>query len=426
MQYAKVFLNRKVLLAMGMLVFSTALVVGMTGAFFSDTETSTANIFESETLDLEVGINSDSTIGKLPLASLDGNEALFNFQGLLPGNTDGGFFKLEANQDAWACMSMEITGTPENDRLNPEKAAGDNSTGANKGELQNFMQFATWLDVNENGEYDSGTDSELAVADLTDYDGSWMTLMDSVNAINLDKNVRGEVGFQYCFGEFSDQNNPAAGCDGSNPDTNQAQSDAVEMKMRFIGMQYANNPSFTCDSMNPVAVTVADTWSGAESGKVLFAKARANNAANFEVAVGDNDASATGQDTDEATWVSGQAETFSLNYDPITGIATWEIDGQPTTSFNIGTAATGPTSKIGINLKAREANSTLEVANLDLIGAGDLSVDTLTTDSSYSVRSLTIEGVDLTDGFTLTGDFTAVWDTLPANPENLALQISVN
>jgi len=62
MQNAKIFLNRKVLLAAGMLVFGTALVAGMTGAFFSDTETSGNNVFQADTLDLEVGINSDSTL----------------------------------------------------------------------------------------------------------------------------------------------------------------------------------------------------------------------------------------------------------------------------------------------------------------------------------------------------------------------------
>lgn len=426
MQNIKLFLNRRALLAGGMILFSAALVAGLTGAFFSDTETSSNNVFQADTLDLEVGINSESTLGKLSLASLDGNEALFNFEGLTPGDTDGGFFKLRANQDAWACMAAEITGTPENDRLSPEAKAGDTTPGVNKGELQNFMQLATWIDVDEDGIYSDTVDTELVVMDLTSFDGSWMTLMDSANATNLDKDVRGEVGFQYCFGEFSDMTDPSLGCNGANPDTNQAQSDAVEMTMKFIGMQHSNNPTFVCGSLNPVTVTSADTWSGAESGKKLFAKARSNNIANFEVAVGDNDSSATGQDTDDATWVSGQTESFTLTYDEITGDATWEVAGQPVTTFNIGASAFGVGSNIGLNLKARETGSTLNVSNLVLQGAGALSTDTLGTNDTFSVRSLTLEDLDLTGGFTLTGDFVMTWSTLPSNPENLALQISVN
>ena len=246
MRYAKFFLNKKVLLAFGVLVFSSALVAGMTGAFFSDQETSSQNVFQADTLDLEVGIESDSTIGNLSLASLSGNEALFNFQGLIPGESENGFFKLRANQDAWACMSAEVTATPENDRLSPEISAGD--TTPNLGELQNYLQLATWIDADEDGEYDNG-ESGLSIVDVTSFDGNWLTLMDSSNSLFLLDNDRGEVGFQYCFGQFYDAGTgPVSGCDGANPNHNLAQSDGVEMTMRFIGMQYANNPTFTCDS----------------------------------------------------------------------------------------------------------------------------------------------------------------------------------
>lgn len=259
MQNVKKFLNKKVLLAAGMLVFAAAAVAGFTGAFFSDTETSNQNVFQAGTLDLEVGIESGSTIGNLSLASLTGNEALFNFQGLIPGASEGGFFKLRSNVDAWACVAPEVRRTYENGRLAPEIAAGDTTLSAGKGELQNFLQIAMWTDVNENGTYEDGTDEDLQVADITAFDGTYLSLLDSSNADYMEGNDRREVGFQYCFGTFADPTDPSAGCDGSNPDTNQAQTDSVEVNFVFVGMQYANNPSFTCESLNPeVLVTGAD------------------------------------------------------------------------------------------------------------------------------------------------------------------------
>ena len=428
MNNAKKFLNKKVLLASGMLVFGLATVAGFTGAFFSDTETSQENVFQAGTLDLEVGMDSDSTLGFMPLASLTGNEALFNFQGLIPGDSEGSFFTLRASSDAWACVAPSLGSTPENDRLAPEQSAGDVSAGSNSGELQNFLQVALWTDADEDGTFSTG-DSDLQVFDVTDMDGTYLPLFDSsTTGTYMDSGDRREVGMAYCFGEFTNPNNPSAGCDGSNPDTNQAQTDAAELTFAFLGMQRTNNDSFTCDSLNitPLTVTQVDTWSGAEPGRVLFAKARANNTANFELAVGDNDGSPAGQDTDDATWTSGQAESFTLTYDAGTGDVTWEVAGYPTTTYNVGASALSATSDIGLNLKAREAGSMLDLTNLALAGEGPLSIDSLSTDSSYSVRSLTIEDVDLTGGFVLTGDFTMTWSSLPTNPEDLVLQVSVN
>ena len=45
---------KKIITSLGMIVFVGAVVAGGTGAFFSDTETSTANIFTAGALDLKV------------------------------------------------------------------------------------------------------------------------------------------------------------------------------------------------------------------------------------------------------------------------------------------------------------------------------------------------------------------------------------
>jgi len=45
---------RKILISLGMIAFVGAVVVGATGAFFSDTETSTGNVFTAGAIDLKV------------------------------------------------------------------------------------------------------------------------------------------------------------------------------------------------------------------------------------------------------------------------------------------------------------------------------------------------------------------------------------
>lgn len=403
MKNAKVFLNRKVLLAFGMIVFTAAAVAGVTGAFFSDTETSADNVFQADTLDLEVGIDSSSTIGNLSLASLDGNEALFNFQGLIPGESDGGFFKLRANQDAWACMAAEVTSTPENDRLDPETDAGDVTP--NIGELQNFLQLATWIDADEDGVYDSG-EAGLQVADITDFDGAWMTLMDSTNVLNLDDNVRGEVGFQYCFGTFVDPLDPAAGCDGSNPDTNQAQTDGVEMTMKFIGMQFANNPNFSCGSLNPtiapqVVLGAADMTSAAGARFRSF-----NNTGGEEVYAGLHDlGSAAGRVAQNLSWTKPGTHDVTIEYDADTDTIFTTVGTNPTISKSLAGAACTTWDTAQLAVVNRDTGTTVNLNNVDLGGfaLGGFSGGT-GGDSVDDWQNWTITGFDFTSDFTMTAE----------------------
>mgnify|MGYP001578414017 FL=1 len=51
-------LNKRILLSLGMIVFVAAAALGATGAFFSDTETSTGNTFTAGAIDL--GIDNES------------------------------------------------------------------------------------------------------------------------------------------------------------------------------------------------------------------------------------------------------------------------------------------------------------------------------------------------------------------------------
>ena len=49
---------KRILLSLGMIVFIGAVVAGATGAFFSDTETSSGNTFAAGELDLKIDSES--------------------------------------------------------------------------------------------------------------------------------------------------------------------------------------------------------------------------------------------------------------------------------------------------------------------------------------------------------------------------------
>lgn len=75
-------LNTRVLLSLGVIVAVSAALISATGAFFSDTETSTGNTFSSGTLELEV--NGNDSVG---IFSVD----LGDTSGMMPGDeTDEG------------------------------------------------------------------------------------------------------------------------------------------------------------------------------------------------------------------------------------------------------------------------------------------------------------------------------------------------
>ena len=406
MNNAKKFLNKKVLLASGMLVFGLATVAGFTGAFFSDTETSQENVFQAGTLDLEVGMDSDSTLGFRPLASLTGNEALFNFQGLIPGDSEGSFFTLRASSDAWACVAPSLGDTPENDRLAPEVSSGDVTAGSNSGELQNFLQIALWTDADEDGTWSAG-DSDLQVFDVTDMDGTYLPLFDSTTVgAYMDSGDRREVGMAYCFGEFADSSNPSAGCDGSNPDTNQAQTDAAELTFAFLGMQRTNNDSFTCSSLNPVpepgvVLGAADMTAAAGARFRSF-----NNTGGEEVYVGLHDLGVgANRSAQNLSWNKPGTHQLTIAYDATTQLLSTTVGENTPISRSLAGAACSVWDTAQVAVLNRDSGTTVNLNNVML---GSFALGSFNGgvggDSVDDVQNWTITGFDFTQNFTMTAE----------------------
>lgn len=267
---------KKIILSLGSILFAGALLAGGTGAFLGDKEVSTGNTFASGVIDLKIDNESYATDdnGKLyfststswllsPLAG----KLFFNFGDIKPGDIGEDTISLHvSNNNAYACMNVEITATPENGQTGPEDLV-DPSGATNKGELQNYLYFAFWADDGDNV-YEKGEKifKEGLAKDI--FDGKYWSLSDSVKNIwgnspaPIPANSVKYIGKAWCFGEITKNpvnqdnkgkigtNGPLVRgtgfkCEGEDVG-NIVQSDGIKANVGFIATQSRNNSSFTC------------------------------------------------------------------------------------------------------------------------------------------------------------------------------------
>ncbi len=272
---------KKILLSLGSIVFAGALLAGGTGAFLADSGTSTGNTFASGIVELKVDNESYATDawGKLymststswALSNLEG-KAFFNFLDIKPGDIGEDTISLHVNNNnAWACMNVALTGTPENGQPDPEKVV-DPTVGPNDGELQNNLYFAFWADDGDNV-YEQGEKiwKQGLVKDI--FDGKNWALADSQTNIwsgsgPLIGNTVNYIGKSWCFGDINPTpiaqdgkgktgtNGPLVrgtgfSCAGNNVG-NIVQSDGITADVSFSVVQSRNNNSFTCGGGNDI------------------------------------------------------------------------------------------------------------------------------------------------------------------------------
>lgn len=276
----KFFSNKRVLFSLGTIALVGVLAVAGTNAFFSDTETSTGNTFTAGSIDLSLGglfLSDNNGNSSFALDPDNNGRALYNFTDLKPGDIGGGSFNLKvSSNDAYVCAKSSITSTPENGIIDPESDAGDTTGGSNGGELQNYVQFATFDDENGNGIFDGGeplnvnqfggdsngfTATEIAaagwvpVAQTVDFPNSWLV------ELFLPTGVEHSAGILYCFGNF-DLNGD---CTAPIGDQNDAMTDQMIGSIEFYAVQTRNNDGFTCDSLNKTVLQLENkdidqTW----------------------------------------------------------------------------------------------------------------------------------------------------------------------
>lgn len=248
---------KKILGSIGVLAVVGALVLGATGAFFSDTETSTGNTFTAGALDLKV----DNTCYYNKLADGTPNcptppqgftsweqtdlglaHKFFWFEDVKPGDFGEDTISFHVDNDAWLKMTVNVTGDNENGCTEPELGEETACESDSDGELQENLLFKVWLDQGvtpgfqgpqDLSECDNdfvelepviiaeGTVQDQEVWELDDYNGSYL-----------------EGNKTSCFGVAWRLPSSV---------TNNVQTDGMEATMTFEVEQHRNNPTPSWD-----------------------------------------------------------------------------------------------------------------------------------------------------------------------------------
>ena len=247
-------------------------MAGATGAFFSDTETSTGNTFTAGAIDLTIDnesyYNGEPNAGTTWLVpvDLDGSQFFFNFEDLKPGDWGEDTISLHVdNNDAYACLDVRLDSDDDNDLTEPEDEDSDTTGGEGEGELADAVNFIWWADdgdnVYEDGEelLPSGPLGDLGVDEV-----ATIALADSEEGI-FTSPLTGEqtyyIGKAWCFGELDAYGwnggqvgvndgdptvDPGFSCDGSGED-NTTQTDSLTATISFMAVQSRNNDGFVCE-----------------------------------------------------------------------------------------------------------------------------------------------------------------------------------
>ena len=287
---------KAIVTSLGMIVFVAAVVVGGTGAFFNDTETSTANVFTAGALDLKIDsvahINGlvcfdgawaseeavtwnsltsqlevtgdvevenaaynaefpsnvpqagDECAGTWALTDLGVTNKFFDYGDLKPGDNGENTISIHVNNnDAYLCAIVNNLQSNDNTQTEPESEVDANGT--TTGELHQELRFFVWEDDGDNI-YESLTESQgvLVTNGTVEAFGGVYPLYTPTSGAFTGGTTQ-YLGVAWCYGTF-DVN---GSCDGA-PVGNISQTDSLSADISFYIEQARNNPNFTCPSLN--------------------------------------------------------------------------------------------------------------------------------------------------------------------------------
>ena len=259
---------KRILLSLSMIVFVGAVVIGATGAFFSDTEVSTGNTFTAGAIDLTVDskqhyngmvcvLGEQSSTGtwqpedgtKPPFYPAEdspcvgtweatdlGVQQFFNFADIKPGDSGENTVSLHVlNNDAWLRMIIKDVTDLDNTCTEPEQGTNGEActvgtpegSNAGMGELRENLLFTVFSD---NGDDDNKCNNIL--------DGDENTLISSGTVDSLGETwplptpITG--GQTVCFGITWDLPSTVG---------NETQTDSMGATMEFEVVQSRNNPT---------------------------------------------------------------------------------------------------------------------------------------------------------------------------------------
>lgn len=251
-------------------------VVGATGAFFSDTETSSGNTFTAGAIDLKVDSEQhynnakcvdnvwaleDGAVATVPQYPVIGSdcggtwgqtegldivgEKFFDFGDIKPGDFGENTISLHViNNDAWVCAQVSNLTNDDNTQTEPEASVDAN--GLATGELQQAMVWKIWRD---DGLDSNGTEIDGAVAGDNIYqegeeilaEGSpvngVLPLYDSSTGPALQGDSMTYLGVSWSL--------PASV-------GNEVQTDSMTGDISFEVVQARNNTDFVCGEERPI------------------------------------------------------------------------------------------------------------------------------------------------------------------------------
>src|SRR3989344_2430822 len=287
---------RKLLLSLAVIVAVGGAVAASTGAFFSDTETSTGNTFTAGSIDLTVDstqhynnavcvLDSDghgtwqlapsanATIPQYPVigdscygtwvpANL-GAQKFFNFPDVKPGDSGEDTVSLHVGtNDAYACVDVAITKNDDVSSVQPELTAGDvaNTDSIFDGELAQNLNFFAWVDngagtqgaipgdnIWQAGEPPLFTNNIGPASDVLG--GKSYTLANSQTG-PLVASTTNYIGLAWCAGTLTTPTPGTIHCDGAGMG-NIAQTDSMVASIAFRVVQSRNNSDFVCGNVAP-------------------------------------------------------------------------------------------------------------------------------------------------------------------------------
>jgi predicted ribosomally synthesized peptide with SipW-like signal peptide len=225
---------KRIITSLGMLAFTGAVVVGGTGAFFTDTETSTGNVFTAGSVSIEFdGIehtygygNGEDPVDGYFTTGMANTIPFFTFTDLKP--RDAGTLEFDFDNGANEAYVCGFIGGEEPE-ANPDLALWQNL---------NFYEAVSGDQVLPGTWFDLGT---------------------------IDPDTTDTFGVDYCFGDWD-----GTSCDvDPNVDYNEAQNGTFGADLTLFAIQTRNNDGFSCDQLtfdnegNPVYTPAPQVLVGA-------------------------------------------------------------------------------------------------------------------------------------------------------------------
>ncbi len=433
----------RILLSLGAIVVTIAIVSGGTVAFLSDTESSTANVFAAGAIDLKIdnesyynGALNDGTSWQLADLSdgngpsTDGQYLFFDFRDVKPDDEGEDTISIHVDDnDAWACLDISVTSADDNGCNEPEALDGDLSCGnpgLDEGELQNEIAFVWWPDDGDNVlEADEATNVffESSLADmnlsvvLADATGDGI-----LSAGPLLGSETYYVGKAWCFGTMTldpmaqdgqgktGSNGPldrgtGITCDGTGLD-NTTQTDSVTGDITFRAVQSRHNEAYTCNAVDvpcEIVETYADEIVSVEQGLRKDTSAVAPDRSVPSYALGVPQSLGTPYDNPVAPNsffalgfpLEGRAAEIVLSFNdnavvngPGNDLKLWEVTGgsnypDEQVDVYVGDTPTGPWTQVGFGV-TRDAELELglvdEARYVRIVDASNLGLFEATAD----------------------------------------------